>query len=160
MNFSHFFRSTKYIQIHEELWCVNYVIYIKRIPVCHFCIWWLLNFLALLPFYKQIVDDNEYKLTLWHIDSWDFISCWALEMFQPEEQRRERLRLREDISNQWKSNRLFFVGIYTIPCQSTGQSASRAHACFVVHSDHVWEGGGRVQVHYLVVKCHNLRWQS
>lgn len=71
-------------------------------------------------------------------------------MFQPEEQRRERLKL---ISNQWESNRLFFVGIYTIPCQSTGQSASRAHACFV---DHVW-GGGRKQVHLFCGKVSQLK---
>lgn len=81
-------------------------------------------------------------------------------MFQPEEQRRERLKRQEDICNQWKSNRLFFVGIYTIPCQSTGQSASRAHACFVVRSDRVWGAGRKKQLHYSVVKCHGLKWQS
>lgn len=81
-------------------------------------------------------------------------------MFQPEEQRRKRLKLREDISNQWESNLLFLVGIYTIPCQSTGQSASHAHACFGVYSDHVWGGGRRKQVHYSVVKCHSFKWQS
>lgn len=40
MNFSHFVLSTIHMQMHGELWRVNYVIYTIRILMCHFCIWW------------------------------------------------------------------------------------------------------------------------
>lgn len=46
-------------------------------------------FLALSLYYKQDLDDNEYKLTLGHIDSWGLISWQLEEMFQSDEQRKE-----------------------------------------------------------------------
>lgn len=69
-------------------------------------------FLALWLYYKQALDDNEYKLTLRRIDSWGFISQRVLELFRPEEQRKAPLKLRDHVSDQCKSDPLFIVGLY------------------------------------------------
>lgn len=38
MNFSHFVLSTIHMQMHGELWCVNYVIYMIGILMCRLVI--------------------------------------------------------------------------------------------------------------------------
>lgn len=64
-------------------------------------------FPALSLYYKQDLDDNQQKLTLRRIDSWAFISWRVLETFQSEEQRKEPLKLRDNISDKCKSDQLF-----------------------------------------------------